>query len=66
MGDSESVQRILADGPTHKIADVEITVGLCGWQVVIPLPFEQVHHFENRHPEKDSQAESSQDQQHSQ
>ncbi|EER11872.1 hypothetical protein Pmar_PMAR015579 [Perkinsus marinus ATCC 50983] len=50
MGDSESVQRILADGPTHKIADVEITV----------------HHFENRHPEKDSQAESSQDQQHSQ
>ncbi|EER04170.1 hypothetical protein Pmar_PMAR019587 [Perkinsus marinus ATCC 50983] len=50
MGASESVQRILADGPTHKIADVEITV----------------HHFENRHPEKDSQAESSQDQQHSQ
>ncbi|KAF4728038.1 hypothetical protein FOZ63_014715, partial [Perkinsus olseni] len=47
MADSESVQRILADGPVHMVADVEITV----------------HPFENRHPEKESQGESSQDQQ---
>ncbi|KAF4665140.1 hypothetical protein FOL47_004783 [Perkinsus chesapeaki] len=39
MADPESVQRILADGPVHMVADVEITV----------------HPFENRHPEKESQ-----------